>query len=659
MDEEYFDSASDTTDEPYEVFDLKLDDGRLVQMVDKSLRKSIEHWDSWPWNHAEADKSNLKYWMGEQMSTAFLGPDGKPLPNMGNRAQTSSRAVLSYVNARVAKPEVAPSSGNEAAQQFAKDLRDVMYQHCVDQDLEEKVGKATQALVIQKRGYLKLRFDPLLGPYGDIAIDYVPPEDVVIEKGTKWGEDGSREWHKQICTIEELIMKFPKKEEQIKLAFEIGRGIYSQLSRRITYWEVWFTYYEQNKRKEGLCWYLPQGKVVLGKMENPNYVYTGDEAQDRIVNFLPFPMKPFIRFSYMNSGKSAHDETSLFEQIKVLQDLYNKRRLQIMNNMDNQKGRTVMDGNAVNDQDASKFFNRDGGTKSILLIKPSQGQNVTNSMFHVPHNPLPREAFEEALDYRNEIDQVMGTPNIFRGEQSKNNTLGQDERIIEQAAALQDDLAKAIDKGMQRGYRKLFHMMKVYYTEDHWFTIKGDNGKYDFVVMNGETMDTNGRVSVESGSTLPVDRKEIRSIAVEAANANKIDDLTFWEAIQYGKLPDPETIVERTQKQLNDPQGFMQDVEAQAFSRDAAIDIALIMSGREAPDRDEYGQAYLEYFNKFIMGNRFIRLQSENPEAAEALKIHVAAAGATAARTANLQATQVDDAAAAAIPEEQVAEVME
>lgn len=655
-DDTYFDSPSNETDEQYPVFDLKLDDSRLVQMVDKSLQESIDYWNGWPWELEKADESNLKYWLGAQMAPSILGPDGKPLPNMGNRAQASSRAVLSYVNARVAKPEIAPSTGEATAQQFAKDLRDAMYQHSVDRDLEEKAGKATQSLIVQKRGYLKLRFDPLLGPFGDIEVDYVPPEDVVIAKGTPWGEDGSREWHKQTCTIEELIMKFPDKEAQIKAAFEIGRGVYSQLSRKITYWEVWFTYYEKNKRKEGLAWYLPKGKIVLGKMENPNFIYTGDEVKDRQVNFSPFPIKPFIRFSYMNSGKGALDETSLFEQIKVLQDLYNKRRLQIMNNMDNQKGRTIMDGNAVNDQDANKFFSRDGSTKAILLIKPSQGQTVAGSTVHVPHNNLPREAFEEAYDYRNEIDQVMGTPNIFRGEQSKNNTLGQDERIIQQATQLQDDIAKAVDKAMQRYYRKLFQMMKVYYTEDHWFTIKGDNGKYDFVMMSGDTMDTNAKVSIESGSTLPVNKKEIRDIAVEAANANKIDDLTFWEAIQYGKLPDPETIVERTIKQLNDPGRFMADVEAQAFNREAAIDIMLITTGKEPPTRDEYGQAYLEYFNKFIMSNKFIALE---PELKQAVKVHIAAAGATSARTANLQATQVDDAAAAGVPEEEVAEVVE
>lgn len=665
MDEDYQNSASHTVDEPYEMFNLTVDDNRLLQMVDKALGESIDHWNKDPWKLKTADESNIKYWLGQQMTENYTALDGSTMPNMGNRMMTSSRAVLAYVNSRVANPEVAPSNGEETSKQFAKDIRAAMYQHGLDHNLKVKVKKATTNLVIQKRGYLFLRFDPLSGAYGDIEVDYVPPEDIVLDKATVWGQDPPRFWRKRTCTIEELIMKFPKKENEIKAAFEIGRGVYTQMSRRITYQECWFTYYEDAKqadeegkeytqkvRKEGLFWYLPDAKVVLGKMENPNYIYTGDMKQDRLINFTPFPIKPLVSLTYMNTGKYGIDETSLFEQVKPLQNLYNKRKMQIMENNDNINGRTVVDGGAVDENDAAKFFSK--RYKAILAIKPREGQSVSNSVYHVPHNPLPQQSTEEAYDTRNEIDTVMGTPNIFRGEQSKNNTLGQDERIIEQAGALQDDLAAAIDESMQDYYRKLFQMMKVYYTEDHWFQVRGEDGKYDFIVMNSDNMDTNVKISVEAGSTLPANKKDIRDIAVDAANANKIDDLSFWEAMTYGRLPDPEVIVERTQKQLNDPAKFLTDVEAQLFNREAAVDIALITNGKEPPVRDEYGQAYLEYFNKFIMGNKFTQLPDE---AQESLKIHLAAAGATAARTANLQATQVDDAAMAGMAEDEVADV--
>ena len=636
MDTQYFSQATDTISEPYEMFDLKLKDDQLVRMVGDTMQESQDHWNKYPYEFNKADEQNIKYWLGDQMGTnGYQIPSGQTIRNMGNRLGTSTRAVLAYVNARVANPEVMPSTGRKEAQLFAKDVADAMHQHSIDNDLEEKAGKATQSLVLQKRGYLKQRFDPLVGPYGDIVIDYVPPEDIVIDKDAAWNNDPSRIWHKQEATVEELCLKFPDKKDAIKTALGIERGTYRQMSRRETYYEVWFTYYDNNARREGLCWYLPTGKLILGKMQNPNYIYTGDDAKDRMINFLPYPPKPFVVFSYMNSGKALLDETSLFEQAKSLQDLYNTRRKQIFTNNDNMGGRHIVDLGAMNEEDVVKFFKR--LDKGVLGIKPGDGKTVDNVYAHVPHNPLPPQSYDEAIDLRNEIDTSMGTPNIFRGDQSKNNTLGQDERIIEQAGALQDDLARAIDKAMQRHYRLLFQMFKAYYTEDHWFTIKGETGAYDYVVLSSDTMDTNAKVSVESGSTLPANKREVRDIAVEAAGANKIDDLSFWEAVVYGKLPDPETIVERLQKQLNDPASFMADVAKEVASRDAMVDISLLIADKAPPERDEYNADYLNSFNTFVMGNRFIQLP---PEAQERIKIHIASAGSMAARTVNLGDTQ-------------------
>lgn len=636
MDTQYFSQATDTISEPYEMFDLKLKDDQLVRMVGDTMQESVNHWNTYPYEFSIADEQNIKYWLGDQMgANGYQIANGQKIRNMGNRLQTSTRAVLAYVNARVANPEVMPSTGRKEAQLFAKDVADAMHQHAIDNDLEEKAGKATQALVLQKRGFLKQRFDPTIGPYGDIVIDYVPPEDIVIDKDAAWNNDPSRIWHKQEATVEELCLKFPDKKDAIKAALGIERGTYRQMSRRETFYEVWFTYYDNTARREGLCWYLPTGKLILGKMQNPNYIYTGDDAKDRMINFLPYPPKPFVIFSYMNSGKALLDETSLFEQAKSLQDLYNTRRKQIFVSNDNMGGRHIVDLGAMNEEDVVKFFKR--LDKGVLGIKPGDGKTVDNVYSHVPHNPLPAQSYDEAIDLRNEIDTSMGTPNIFRGDQSKNNTLGQDERIIEQAGALQDDLARAIDKAMQRHYRLLFQMFKAYYTENHWFTIKGDTGAYDYVVLSSDTMDTNAKVSVESGSTLPSNKREIHDIAFEAARAGKIDDLSFWEAMVYGKLPDPETIVERLQKQLNDPAAFMADIAKEVASRDAMVDISLLIADKAPPERDEYNADYLNSFNTFVMGNRFVQLPND---AQERIKIHVASAGSMAARTVNLGDTQ-------------------
>jgi hypothetical protein len=249
---------------------------------------------------------------------------------------------------------------------------------------------------------------------------------------------------------------------------------------------------------------------------------------------------------------------------------------------------------------------------------------------------------------------MMGTPNIFRGQQQKDaNTLGENVLIKEQAGALQDDLATCIDEAMSDYYRKLAQMMKAYYTEDHWFQIKGDDGKYDHIVLNSQTIDGGTKISVEAGSTLPANKQELRSTVMDAAKLNRIDNLSFWEALIYNKLPDPETITERTLKETADPITYLTDVEQEAFNRDADIDIALLVANKAPKERDDYPQGYLEHFNKFVMSNRFTQIADDAKQRVTAFLTDILM---KASRTAMLGNTQVDDAAMGGMTEANVLE---
>lgn len=639
----------DPGSEEYELFDLKQPDSSLVEIFGKSLQKNIDHWNNKPFEFDKTDEDNLRYLMGDQLDRKFLRPGETPY--IDNRLFTATRAVLAYVNARVATPDVAPSGSDKKLIQFAQDFQGAMYQHGVDNMLNRKAKAATKNLVVRKRGFLKLRFNPLIGPYGDIEVEHIDPADIIVDRNATYLKDPDVIYHKQRGTVDELVSKFPDKKNAIYKSLGIKRAVYTQRTQTITWYEVWFTYYDNGAKRQGLAWYLPKGNVVLGKMQNPNWIYTGDDAQDRLVNFSAEPIKPFITFNYLNNGRSYLDETSLFDQARPQQDLTNKRGKQIWENADYVNGRWVADKEAMNESDASKFINKN--PKTIGLIN-SPNRPVRDTIHVFDAQALPNYVPDTLYDARNEIDQIMGTPNIFRGQQQKDaNTLGENVLIKEQAGALQDDLATSIDEAMTDYYRKLAQMFKVYYTEDHWFQIKGDNGKYDHVVLSGESIDPNVKISVEAGSTLPNNKQELRAVVSKAAEQQRIDDLSYWEGMIYGKLPDPETIVERLQKQVNDPLGYMQDVESEAFNRDADIDITLIVANKVPEERDDYPQGYLEHFNKFVMSNKYTQLP---PDAQQRLTAFLADIAMKAMRTADLGSTQVDDAAMGGMTDAQVLE---
>jgi hypothetical protein len=529
-------------------------------------------------------------------------------------------------------PEVAPSRDEERYLDLADGIKNALHQHSIDNDLDVKTAICSKNLVTRKRGFLKLRYDPLAGTAGDIVVDVIEPSDIIIDKWAKFGEEPQRIYQRIQGSIEDLITAFPDKEKEILTAYGIQRGTVRQLSRRVTHYECWFTYSQDGMQKEGLIWFLEQPSLILGKMENPNFIYTGMDVKDREVNFYPYPIKPYIVFNYptTNSGKSYIDETCLFDQAKPQQDLLNKRGRQIWENADYANGRLIANKEIMSESDAATFLNKN--PKTIMLV---DSDNVDRDVKIVSQTFMPNYVVDTLYDARNEIDQIMGTPNIFRGQQQDDaQTLGENVLIKEQASVLQDDLAKAIDKAMVVYYRKLFHMMRVYYTEDHWFRLRGDDGKYNFILLNEDTLDPGVKISVEVGSTLPANKTELRATAIELANMGKIDTLSLYKDLG---LPDAEKRAEMLVKEQADLATYVQDVRQKLYNREANTDIYIVISGSQPMERDEYTAEYLQYINDFIISNKFARLA---PEQKQALMQFLTEVQAKVSRTADLMGTQ-------------------
>jgi hypothetical protein len=616
----------------YELYDLDIEDNKLAKMLIPALQENIDHWNSKPFELAKTDKDNNKYMLGEQLDEKFLQPHNARY--IDNRIFAAARSVLAYVNARVAMPEVVPSKPGSQFKQFSEDFKSALYQHGVDAFLNIKVKSATRNLIVRKRGFLKLRFDPTLGQFGEIVVESIDPENVVIDRYARFQDNPRAIYHKQTCTVEELIAKFPDKEDDIKKSLGIKRGTQSQVTARVDYYEVWFTYIDKEKKKqEGLAWFMPIGQLILGKMRNPNWVYSDGQTNDMHNNITNLPIKPFIPFNYLNSGKSYIDETSLFDQAKPMQDLINKRGRQIWDNADYVNGRVIADSRIMSEEDASKFLNKN--PKTIMLVDGSKGSgNISNDMKVVEPQMLPGYVIDTLYDARNELDQIFGTPNIFRGQQQQGaNTLGENMLIKQQAGALQDDIAGAVDQAMGQYYKYLAQMMKVYYTEEHWVQTKGPDGTYDFVVISSDNIDTGVKVSVQSGSTLPQDKDQLRNAALELAKLgpDRIDNLTLFEMLG---IPDATEVAERVQKSTTDPAGYMADIEKEQFSRDANMDIAILTDNKVPEERDEYDPGYLNYMNNYIASNKYAKLQ---PDAQQRITDFLKGVLEVATRTANIQ----------------------
>lgn len=587
--------------EAYEIFASAMPDDKLLDMLGKSLTNSRDYWDKAPWSLTKTDTQNVGFFLGDQTRKGELIQGD--IEGTDNRLLTATRAILSYATGQLAKPEITPSRNDDKYQRMARSIQGALFQHATDDHVDIKVRSAVTNLIIRKRAFLKLRYDPNKGAYGDIVTEVVNPEDIIIDRYAPFMGNPNVIHHRLRCTVADLVSKFPKKKKDILRAFKTGTD--EQLSDYITYFESWYSYLNADGTPgEAVCWFLPEQQIVLDKMPNPNWMYTGDAQNDKQTNVAFTPPKPFVPFNYLNLGHSYIDETSLFDQAKPLQEMLNRRSRQFNANVDFMNGRWVGSKKAFSEEDGFKFINK--GSRTMALV---DSDDVGKTVQVLTPNTISPQVFESMRDFRNEIDGIMGTPSVFKGSQpDSQDTLGRDLMVKQQAGMLQDDLVRAVQMAMETYYNILLQMMRVYYVDDYWFSVKGGDGKQDFIMLNGDAIDANVKIGVQVDSTLPLDKPSIRNTALQLAKLNRIDQLTLLEDLG---VPDPEIRTERFLRSQIDVMGYMQSVERDMDDNNADIDIMQITAGKEPEERDNYDQDYFNYFNHFLTTNRFAKLPQD------------------------------------------------
>lgn len=638
-------NPQNVTDEEVQLFDLSLTDDQLIKITANQLTEDISHWETEPWLLTQTDKENIAYLIGIQSDGKVSNPQTQT-PYVDNRLFASVRAMLAYATGQPGKPELLPSKTDEKYLTMARQMGSGLYQHVLDHKVNQEFRLATKNLIHRKRGCVKLRYDPDCGPYGDIVTENIDPADIVVGRFSKYGQNPDRIYHKQKCTIQELVAKFPDKKEEVYQYFGFQRGVYSQVSRVVTYWECWFTYYDADGAAEGLCWFIPNSQIILGKMQNPNWIATGSKKEQKIQNLTDYPVKSFVWLNYWNTGRSFIDETCLFDQGRPLQDIINKRGRQIVENADYAQPRVLANGTLWDESDAKKFVNKSPKTIG-LLNNMTQEANINNAVMVIPAQQLPSFVMEDKVDARIELDTMMGTPTQFQGANStssKNPTLGQDLLIKNQSSALQDDLVGVVMQGWATYYTYLLQMMNTYLDDDYYVMTKGQDGAYNHILLNQKTIDTNVRVTITVDSTLPIDKNSQRATAIQLLQMDKIDLLSAYEMIG---LPDPQQLVDRTMRSQLDSLGYLSSVEQQLMSAEAESDIQMIINGKVPDDRDDYDEDYLNYWNLFVSSNRFTKLP---PQVQDQLTGYLQQVANKAALTEGLRSSMLNPAGIADVP---------
>lgn len=575
------------------VFSLDdLNDVSFLDMCKRRAKEAESHWNK-DENLKSVREQNNKAYLGKYVEEQLRDERYEDI-YLDNRQFTSVRTIVPFLTARVTQPEVIPADETDISLYFAKDFEKSLSRHAQKQYGRAKIRMAVEDLLRGERvGVLKWRYDAELDT---VVLEHCAPGSVVIGKRSKQFEEPDFVRHKQKRTVGDLIKQFPHKEAQIYELFALPKSQKSR-EKECEVNEDWIWVDTGGKKQLIVGWNYQN--FLFEKTPDPNWMEKGKNIADR-------QMVPFVFFNFLNDGSGYIDQTSFIEQAKYLQSNYNKRGQTIAENARYAGiGVPIFAKGTIGQKDVAKV--RFSPIQRILL----DTQDVGKAFTVWQSQNLPQFIVEDKYDDRNSIDNIWGTPNIFRGEQSKNNTATQDILIRDQAEGRQSDPVDCIDDAMERFYVLEAQLMYRYFDAEHYYKYLGKNGKFVKVVLTQARIRENLgiEIGITAGTSLPIDRAQKRATLMELAKMNRVGTLTLYK--ELGIFDDPEQAFKEYAMEQTDAMSLVQDAESKVFDRDAQEDLAIVIGGKIPDERDDLPETYLAYLNEYLLTDKYKFLKAD------------------------------------------------
>jgi hypothetical protein len=578
------------------VLSIDLPDAQIISNLNARINDAQTYWDiPEGFNLREARNENTRLHLGRQIDVTHLYRF--QVPYVENEIFVAVETIVAYLTSQTPQAEVYPAKDSDQSKKIAIDLEKALIAHSQQFELSRKLEVAVRDVLLKRIGIIKLRFDPNHGDHGEIVPEVINPEHIIVDKNAAMGDNPAFICHVLKMSVEELCARFPEKKNQIYEALGIIRGTPKQMSQEVAVREVWLTNYNKKyEAEEVVVWYF--GKLVLDKIKNPNWMYSGGS------NFLQMPMKPFIPLNYINDGSHWIDVTTPIEQGANTQNILNKRGRQIMENADKANGVLIISTDSGLTKDDAQNLTGDPNQK--LIIKTA-GQDVRNLVYQVPPHDLPSYVMDDKFDLRSTIHAIIGTPSEFTGSddnQDKYETLGKAMMVKNQASGRQDLIGRAVASFMNKYFQFLTQMMAVWYDSKHYFVYNGGDGEFDYVTMHRDLLEDGMVVQVKSGTTQPFDKARQEATALQLAKMGMISPLDLYKDLH---MDNTQKRYDNWFKWKTDPQSLALDALDAMDDSEAYVDYVEIMAGRPCKPRDDASKEHILTHRKQMLTDVFLK----------------------------------------------------
>lgn len=529
----------------------KYDDDNLGKLVEARWKSSDELWDTLEKTY----KSNTAVYENRAQWLDNIPQRRRLYRVQANRVFVNMEAVINSLIANPPGINVIPARDGQIAQDFARKLEQYFRKKYTDLNLKETVRMSLRNLYFARLLVIKPFWNPLLGQGGDFDFRAVDPRKIRIGKYARKEQDSEfiiEEIEDNLCAV---VQRFPKKKSELmkKYGFEETPEGEAQMYIKnpdVKYKEAWIQDYVIFKLDN----------IILDKIQNPYWDWDGilitQEEEEQLkslegptrrdflqnikidqtgrkaamqppvqavpegeidptegatapeqpvspnykpyfFNYFDAPRKPYIFATIFNNENTPIGRTDMITLSAELQRGIDKRKMDIDENCELANGVLKVDASVMDKANAQRIRFE---TKGIIW-----GKGVKDGVTRETGQALPQMVFDDMVDSRNEIDNIMAATSAFRGEREGQETKAGRLALIQQSFLRLNELVQVTDFAYHEIFNWGMQLAKTRYTEYHYAKWMGKEGARETIELIQDDFETGSEVTIIAGKTLPVD----------------------------------------------------------------------------------------------------------------------------------------------------------
>lgn len=530
----------------------QLDDTAKAQLIEARWSSSAELWEivSATYKANTAEYENRANWLDK------LPARRRDYRVQANRVFPNMESVINSLIANPPALNVLPGQDGEASKELSRKLESFYGKKFLDRNTKEIVRKGLRNLYFGRLIVIKAFWNPQIDDFDFKAID---PRKIRVGKYASKEQDTEfaiEEIDDNLCAV---VERFPAKKEELMKKYGIQSDIDLYVKNPdVTYKEAWINdsvifkleniildtiknpYWDwdgilvtpeeeeslnaatpeqrrmqlqsiklEQDTRNPVQQEMPEEKGMLGKIGDAILSpFTGGQdasvpqaqSQDYrpyYFNYFDKPRKPYIFATIFNNENSPIGRTDMITLSSELQRGVNKRKMDIDENCEFMNGVLKVDSTVMDKADAQRIRFE---TKGLIW-----GKGVTTGVVRETGVALPALVYEDMLDSRQEIDNIMAASSAFRGERQGQETKAGRLALIQQSYLRLNELVQVVDYVYHEMFSWAFQLGKTRYTEPHYAKWMGKEGGREMIDLLQDDFETGSEITIVSGKTLPVD----------------------------------------------------------------------------------------------------------------------------------------------------------